>query len=314
MLTRARTMSKKFSAKAPICTAEDELEILYQIKGLKIFSVDQSDNFSKRYDLMTKEGELKIFMSTDNKLNFSLKCIQTSSSKREFINVSFNLIKFNELKIRNNKLTVKHKEQKDECYYYAIDSDVDQLIEICNSLIKLRDVYFPELVKIKNNVVKTKSISTACNFEPVNAIELDDGMANNKKQKWDEDEILNIFDALKQAIKDGNVEEAAVNAKKLATFKLNVNITLSEKTDVNNNSIVVVMEEEVKEIDGLFNVNCVLIKEDKKEEKNIFLENLDLKMKVFELKLKVWFSNLTFKGKKNVRWDHFIDRFLMNTK
>ena len=70
---------------------EDE-QLLYNVKNIKIFSIDQSDKYAMRYDLLTKTGELKLFLNKNNKLKLSLNEVKNLSDGytcREFLDIFF---------------------------------------------------------------------------------------------------------------------------------------------------------------------------------------------------------------------------------
>jgi hypothetical protein len=258
---------------------EDE-QLLYNVKNIKIFSIDQSDKYAMRYDLLTKTGELKLFLNKNNKLKLSLNEVKNLSDGytcREFLDISFDSIKFNELRIKNNKLTIKNKLIIKNAYCFETNStNLQELIDIHQSLMTFKEIYYPELSvkeEIKPNN-KTENSNVAAFLANNNQQE-----QKAKKRKMDEKEVINICDALIKAIKTGNLEDSAKNAKMLAEFELDISI----KFNHNNSDF-----KKVEIIDDLFSAYCVVIRENEKQNKNIFLENLNLNMKISDLKQKVF--------------------------
>ena len=263
---------------------DEQEQLLYNVKNLKIFSIDQSDKHAMRYDLLTKTGELKLFLNKNHKLKLSLNEISNlSDGYREFIDIPFDSVKFNELRIKNKKLTINNKQQtsKNAYCFESNSSNIDELIEIHKSLMKFKEIYHPELsvkeenkqiVKINKSEEEASSLKTANNKNE----------RKSKKRKFDEEEVIKICDVLTKAIKTGKSDEAGNAAKMLAEFELDISINMNEN---NNNDDF----QKVEVIGGLFDAHCVLIKENDKEKKNIFLETLNLNMKISELKLKVFF-------------------------
>ena len=282
---------------------DNDEQLLFNIKNLKIFSIDQTDKHAMRYDLLSKTGELKLFIYK-HEVNLSLNetdNLYDSYSKRKFLEIPFQTLKFNELQIKNKKLTIKHQLQTSKNFYcFELNSsNLDELIDIRKSLINFKDIYYPELeIKktcqpVKNDssltvVDENKSNSDISKSESNKDISI---AVNNKKRKWREDEVLKIFDVLVKAIKTGNSEDASKNAKLLADMEIDISITLNNQNINNNgNDHEIKDKEDFQQIEidnGLFNVFCSLIKEDQTEKKTIFLENLDLNMKISDLKQKV---------------------------
>ena len=172
------------------------------------------------------------------------------------------------------------------------------MIEIHKSLINFRDIYHPELLFTK------KIIEPDSKAKGEDVITVEEG--KNKKMKFEREEVLKICTTLCECIKNGNLEDASLNVRKLAAYKLNVKITLDEDDGTNAEG------KKIEIINGLFDVQCVLLKEDETERKNIFLESLNLNMKIFDLKIKVELRIICLK--LFIKVFDFIFRFIMNTK
>jgi ABC-type phosphate transport system auxiliary subunit len=122
---------------------------------------------------LTKTGELKLFLNKNNKLKLSLNEVKNLSDGytcREFLDISFDSIKFNELRIKNNKLTIKNKLISKNAYSFEPNStNLQELIDIHQCLMTFKEIYYPELsVKEEIKPINKNENSNVAAFLAVN--------------------------------------------------------------------------------------------------------------------------------------------------
>lgn len=201
---------------------KNENTVVSLFKNIKVYEVDASDSHIKKFDLISNNGSMEIYI-IDHLNQVNLKLVSNGlNSLMDTIHLDTKLNDFNLKANSSNRIELKRKDFTNSKKYYAVEFfDNDDNERFKNYLDYLKEIY-----QINNNENDIEMVS------PDSVVSKKDLKSNQKNE-----DLIELCLKLKESILIGDICLASMYAIKIAELKpeLIIEPVIQEKSEVNNN-------------------------------------------------------------------------------